>query len=343
MLMWISIALPAIFTCALLYVLPHLSRRTQFFAVTVPAAFRQSDEARAILRRYRYQVTVHCVLGLCGVVFVVTHGPQNWLVLPLLWPVAGSLAAVALAHRTALRYAAPPIAVRVASLAPRPRSLPGGPLVWAGPFAILAAAAVYIGLHWSQIPARYPSHWGLDGRPNGWAVRSLFGVYQPLLIGILNCLLMLFLVWQIVTNSRGSVTTRALVTRLLLALSYFMAGLFGWLTAGLPLGHGEPNAAMLGIFFIAPLILIAAVIFFGMFAKDEPEPDADSPTASAGDNSLDSNWKAGLFYFNPDDPALFVEKRIGIGYSLNFGNLKAWIFLGVILLIPLMGLLMRKL
>jgi uncharacterized membrane protein len=329
-----------------------MSRRTQFFAVTVPASFRQSDEARDIIRRYRYQVTVHCALGLCGIVFVAMRHAPNWLVLPLLWPAAGSMFAVALAHRTALRYAAPSSGVRVASLEPRPRSLPGGPLVWAGPFAILAASAVYVGLRWSEIPARYPTHWGFDGRPNGWSVRSLPGVYTPLLIGTLVCVLLLFLVWQIPRNSRGSAATRALIPRVLLSVAYFMAALFGWLTASLPLGGGAPTALVLGITLAAPIILISAVIFFGMRARDEPEPDADSPSvpesvlglsAPAGDGTVDRNWKAGLFYFNPDDPALFVEKRIGIGYDLNFGNPRAWIFMGVFLLIPVIVLLMRKL
>jgi uncharacterized membrane protein len=39
-----------------------------------------------------------------------------------------------------------------------------------------------------------------------------------------------------------------------------------------------------------------------------------------------------MFYINPNDPALFVEKRFGVGYSVNFGNRSSWIFLGFTLL-----------
>jgi uncharacterized membrane protein len=53
----------------------------------------------------------------------------------------------------------------------------------------------------------------------------------------------------------------------------------------------------------------------------------------------DRFWKAGLFYFNPDDPSIMVEKRFGVGYTLNFGNRKAiWFsiaFFVLILLIPI--------
>ncbi len=32
------------------------------------------------------------------------------------------------------------------------------------------------------------------------------------------------------------------------------------------------------------------------------------------------HWKWGIFYVNRDDSALLVEKRFGVGYTLNFGN-----------------------
>ena len=43
-------------------------------------------------------------------------------------------------------------------------------------------------------------------------------------------------------------------------------------------------------------------------------------------------WKMGVFYFNPDDPALFIPKRFGIGYTLNFANPWSWVVLAVTML-----------
>lgn len=43
----------------------------------------------------------------------------------------------------------------------------------------------------------------------------------------------------------------------------------------------------------------------------------------------DDAW-SGIFYSNPDDPALFVPKRYGIGYTLNFGNPWSWVVLALI-------------
>ena len=53
-----------------------------------------------------------------------------------------------------------------------------------------------------------------------------------------------------------------------------------------------------------------------------------------GDRSEDRHWKAGFLYVNSSDPALFVEKRFGIGYTLNFGRPASWVLLAAVLLVP---------
>jgi len=349
---WMITALPFFFECIVMYVLPSLSRRTQFFGVTVAPDFRETAEARRILRAYRNQAVAHSIIGFCGCVLAVARNAPSGLAFAALWPGVGSLSAIALAHRAALRHAAPASSVRTASLRPRPRALPGGPWVWAGPFAILAAPATYVALHWSEIPERFPIHWGFGGRPNGWAARTVGGVYQFPAIGALVCLLMVFVAWQVGLNSRGSTAMRRQTVRAMAALAYLLAVLFGWLTAALPLGHGAPSPLNLGIIMVAAALLIAAIMVFGMRAKEEPEPD-QAPSAAPGlvlglsaapsDNMADRYWRAGLFYFNPEDPVLFIEKRIGMGYDLNFGNPRAWVFLGVVLLIPLVVMLLSRL
>jgi uncharacterized membrane protein len=65
-------------------------------------------------------------------------------------------------------------------------------------------------------------------------------------------------------------------------------------------------------------------------------------SARVGDRMRDECWKLGLFYVNPDDSAVFVEKRFGIGYTVNFGKLRVWIALAVIVaLLVLMRILTR--
>jgi uncharacterized membrane protein len=54
----------------------------------------------------------------------------------------------------------------------------------------------------------------------------------------------------------------------------------------------------------------------------------------------DEFWKLGMFYYNPDDPSVFVEKRQGVGWTSNFARIESWLFLfGLIGLMYLMILI----
>ena len=49
-----------------------------------------------------------------------------------------------------------------------------------------------------------------------------------------------------------------------------------------------------------------------------------------------------LVHHVTDDPALMVEKRLGIGYTMNFARPGAWLLLGIIILIPAAFLIVRR-
>ena len=103
--------------------------------------------------------------------------------------------------------------------------------------------------------------------------------------------------------------------------SYYIAGLFAWNGVRFPFNHAEPSALAIGIMVGAFPVMFIAVAVHSNMAKDEPEPESDAPARAPSylgiddpeANSADANWKSGLFYFDPEDPALFIEKRIGIG------------------------------
>lgn len=48
----------------------------------------------------------------------------------------------------------------------------------------------------------------------------------------------------------------------------------------------------------------------------------------------DANWKLGILYFCPQDPSFLVPKRIGIGWSLNYGS--PWSLLVLIVVIAIL-------
>ena len=69
---------------------------------------------------------------------------------------------------------------------------------------------------------------------------------------------------------------------------------------------------------LAPVLLLGVLaVLVSIFAGTQKPPP-------------ENGWK-GIFYYNPNDPALFVPKRYGIGYTLNFGNPWSWVVLALIL------------
>ncbi|WP_411273416.1 DUF5808 domain-containing protein [Daejeonella sp.] len=43
--------------------------------------------------------------------------------------------------------------------------------------------------------------------------------------------------------------------------------------------------------------------------------------------------KAGLIYNNPNDPDVWVKKRIGLGWTLNFAHSRSYYIMGLFLLL----------
>ena len=96
---------------------------------------------------------------------------------------------------------------------------------------------------------------------------------------------------------------------------------------------------------LPPAVQIAAagavIAILAVFALAVQSGGSRSGSASeSGRGNPDDCWKYGVFYFNRDDPALFVPKRFGLnlGYTLNFANRWSWVVL-VVSLLPAVALI----
>jgi uncharacterized membrane protein len=231
------------------------------------------------------------------------------------------------------------------AFAPPRVSLPGGWLLQLGPFAILAATAIYLRIRWDEIPARFPVHWGSSGRPNGWSDHTLMGVYWPLMFGA--CVIAIVAAVSYAALRFGQRPARDSMTRsmagdfarevgvFLLSLEFFLAVIFSFVGLLPLMANHDPGVMPI---LIATLAMLAALIFaMARLAKQHAHHVARVHAASGeslGGLTPDAHWKGGVFYANPEDEALFVPKRFGIGYTLNFGHAAAWVIMALTLLVP---------
>ena len=89
------------------------------------------------------------------------------------------------------------------------------------------------------------------------------------------------------------------------------------------------------------VVLVLALVWHPQRSRTRASPPADRHPTFAVFHDDDRYWYGGVFYNNPDDPALFVPKRFGLGWTLNFGHPQAKLFLiGMLLLVLLFGVLL---
>ncbi len=294
----------------LLLALPQMSRRGVLFGVPVPPNFRDSEPGRHSLAVFRTVTAIVIFVSLIAMLF----SPERLLSIVILAAHAGTLLIAGLAfwwqNRKLMPAAVQPVRVAEAAITVTPERLPSFAWLGAGPFLFLGMAALFLEAHWSQIPARFAVHWGLDGLPDRWSERTFRGVYGPLVFGAGLCVSLFVMALATWFGSRRSPMRRVLFGTGI-ASEYLVGCLLSVLAIG-PLVRVPLWAILLGTAACVALMLMTV-------SRAMAEPGG---RVEATPNSC---WKLGLFYFNPVDSALFVEKRIGIGYAVNYGNPLSWL------------------
>ena len=339
------------FLAVVAYILPGLTRPDLYFAVTVDPAFRRTPPGRHILSHYRVQILAHTLIAFTICIVAAIEAPRA-MVAGIFYMAGGAIAAFLRARRNVMPHAMKPAPVREIELTFTPEALPGGWLMQAVPFTLLACVAAYLALHWGQIPDRFPIHWDINGNINGWATRSPGGVYFPLVMGGVLAALFALMAREIFHGTRHIHATGTLAANearfrramvwISVTFEYFMALLFAWVgliplreqTPGGPVGEAK---AVLFITLALAVGVVAAMAHLGQGGSRLARANAPAECEPAGDRTDDRSWKAGMIYVNRDDPAILVEKRFGMGYTLNFGHPVTWLILGGLILLAILA------
>ena len=355
-----------LFVAGFYFLFPRISRSGLLFGVYVGEQLSRSNQARQITRSWYMAMSIWLVISLAVGILAGSYlppGPRSVVSIFLL--LIGFLIEYLRAYRRAQKLAP--------ATPPMPESVPTS-LEESQPL-FLPVAAMGLGLlggllsigyawsHYALLPERIPTHFGLSGQPDGWSPRSFF---SAMLLPIMNLVLgiglggMAYLIGRakravrhhdqgvsrdaqqrfrrIMANylSVVALLTNAMMT--LLSISSIQVAL-----KELP---ALPSAILVSPFCCCWSPWAEACTSpcgYGQGGSRLEREAADAPlTDGLADNS---RWVLGMFYVNPEDPAIFVEKRFGLGYTLNFGNRKAVIlmavFLALIILAPVLAALMK--
>lgn len=89
---------------------------------------------------------------------------------------------------------------------------------------------------------------------------------------------------------------------------------------------------------LATILIVLLIVLSVRRRRDEPIASQASVSGSGDDQN---HWFLGVFYANPNDPAVFVRKRYGYGRTLNFGHWISWLILATPILIALAARIAR--
>src|ERR1035438_6341751 len=309
---------PLALTLVLLHALPLIPKRSQLFGVDVTREVRHGSEGGRLLRSYQVRLLPLSMAALLAAWWTPAGG--LWLVVA---PAIAALWLLYRGHADAVRFALPPPSMREASL-----SDDGGlarRLLWfVPPLALLTAAGLNLYINWSSIPARFASHFDSHGNPNGWAFKSVRGCFGPLALGaaIVLCLMALYIAMEL-GSRRG--TQRTVMLACLASPGYLIGQMF----------------AMIGLLpvLVPPLWLILLLVgaYLAGLALLVVRV-ASRPASGPAEVTPEACWH-GNFYYNPQDPALFVDGRVGFGLTANFARRLVWLLLAAIAVVTL-GLLL---
>jgi len=314
---------------AILFLLPlKVPRGAGMLTIPVRPEFLGSAEAQRIVRRYRI-ADVIIALG-AGVIAAVAWSIKSdtALIFAPIVQVTGLCVLWTMTWRAILPYRLQQPIVRTASLTPTPGPSPSWYAETLAALLPLALAGIYLVARWSQIPQRFATRYSSDGQPSIWVTRTAFQVAWPLLLAAALILWLTFLGWLLTRYSPSS-SNKPRVLSITLDILRSVAWLLGIILSAagllpvlalsrttLPYFLGGMMALLLA--FFGYVIIRVWRTFRGL--------PSDQSTAA-------QYWVVGLFYYNPDDAALLVPKRSGMGYTFNMARPSAWaLMVGVLLL-----------
>lgn len=346
---------------ALLAATPWFMKKGECFAVTIPES-EHADE-RFISFRKRYATAVLSVTLVCTVALSVVSS----VALGKMGSAVDAASSNAILSAAIVAAATVPLVVsfalmlhyrkRVESVkreegwkaerdeavaligfeeAPTPPSL-----AWSVVYVPIALITLAIGLMlYPSAPDLVPTHFDFAGNVNQWTPKGPALIAFPLLFEVFMAACFIFSHWMTIRSKKDIDPARP-------AISAYAYGAFARAECILLLVGGSVLTAVLGIvmvlmmtevlslFVTMALIIVVTLVFVGaVIAVSVIYGQSGSRLVKRleenGDIIADNDehWKAGIFYWNKDDASLFLPKRFGVGWTMNWARPATWVIVG---------------
>lgn len=340
---------------------PYITRKTESFGVSIPHEVFYDPEVKEIRDGYRTQVFAFGGVFALFVLLLSLTMPQKASVIFI--PV-GTFVQLAImfvlylsghkrmkALKAEKNWSESKLQVVVVDTGFRSRKNQASPLWFLLHFAVIFATAAFTVAVFDSLPGKLPMHWNINGEIDRWADKSYSSLMFVPMTQTFILIVFLFVYW-IIGKAKQQVDAadpeksleqnrifRYTWSVFTIIASFAVILLFVVMDLSI-LGYIKNQTLITTIpFIVGGGIIISSIILsitVGQGGSRLSKCIAGKSGASVSRDD-DKYWKLGMFYYNPDDPALFVEKRFGIGWTSNFARPASWaIIIGFILFVILM-------
>ncbi|KGT39015.1 DUF5808 domain-containing protein [Weizmannia sp. CD-2023] len=337
-------------------VTPYITRKTESFGVTIPEAAYLDPELKKLRKQYAAVIIVFSILLAAALFIAVSTSQllQTGFALAVLVDIAGNFLIYLYFHRKmkAIKKTRNWAAGKKQAIIVDPK-FRSQKLIFSNAWflihaSVTAATFLMTWLCYGRIPDRIAMHYDFNGTPTDWVEKSYRTVFE---LPTVQLFLLILFIWLNTMIARSKQQLNAerpeasleqnvrfrrrwsafmIITGLLMILLFFAIQLsfivpipIAWLSYG---GMG------------AVLLIVVGAVLLSVTTGQGGSRIRVGNGAVQGRFQYDDDayWKLGVFYFNRNDPSLWVEKRFGSGWTLNFAHPAGWIILGLIILIPLL-------
>ncbi len=335
---------------------PYITRKTECFGVSIPEEQQQNEEVKRAKMIYKNMVFL--TGGLLTIAMVVAT-----LLLPLetstLLIVPGIIALLAMMYifywqghnkirllKKENKWLSGKTQLVMADTNSEKNKAMVSPMWFLLNIAIIAGTAIIGLLYYDKAPDIIPMHWNAQGIADSYITKSYMAIlWEPITQCFLTFIFALSY-WIIgkskkvinVSDPENSIKQSIIFRRRWSMMLIAMAVLLNLMMLSFQLVSLNILASevllpititILAVVIIGNLLITIKTGQGGSRVAIKASKEGEAKVVSRDE---DQYWKLGLFYFNPDDPAFILEKRFGVGWTINWARPIAWVIIGVILL-----------
>lgn len=209
---------------------------------------------------------------------------------------------------------------------------------------IIAFASMFITFRfYDQIPDRIPMQYDFVGNVTNWSDKSYRTLLMMPIMQVYLTLLFLFINTMIgkakqqvnaenpEDSMRRNITFRRRWSAYIIITGIAMTLMFSLTQLSFIFTINQQ------VLVTVPLVLVIGMLIGAIVLSVTTGQGGSRVKTSAGksgkviDRDDDRYWKLGMFYYNKNDPSIFLEKRFGIGWTNNWAHPLSWIFIIVVI------------